>query len=252
MSTQCLPAIALVLSVASVACSKIPKDRSAVDAVDIHSTGDLGEGEVSDKISTAATSKFLGLFRGVTFDYEIYDETVLQRDLARIERYYQGHGYLDVHARSARVIRKSVSHVRVEIEVEAGPPTLNRRVAVDGIDSIPPAVAEAARLAATRARSKASDEGLAPGVAQPSSRMPRDSREANASSSLLRSASTSTAKRELACPAASSSAQAISPMSATRDPWIAFRRSRTASSAECSRAAPISTFNSSNAPTAST
>src|SRR5580704_19425156 len=126
MSTQRLPAIALVLSVmVSLACSKIPKDRSAVDAVDIHSTGDLPEGDVADKISTAATPKFLGLFRGVAFDYEIYDETVVQRDLARIERYYQGKGYLDAHVRAARVIRTSASHVHIEIQVDAGPPTLN-------------------------------------------------------------------------------------------------------------------------------
>src|SRR5580658_870970 len=141
----------ILFGLGNAACSKIPKDRSAIDVVDIHATGDLSEGDVSDKISTAATPKFLGLFRGVAFDYEIYDETVVQRDLARIERYYQGHGYLDVHARSARVIRKSLSHVRIEIEVDAGPPTLNRRVAIDGIDSIPPPVAEAVRLAATRA-----------------------------------------------------------------------------------------------------
>jgi outer membrane translocation and assembly module TamA len=151
MSTQRLPLIVLVLGMVGWGCSTIPKDRSAIDAVDIHATGDLGEGEVSDKISTAATPKFLGLFRGVAFDYEIYDETVVQRDLARIERYYQGHGYFDAHARAARVIRKSASHVRVEIEVDAGPPTLNRRVTIEGLDSIPPSVAEAARLAAAEA-----------------------------------------------------------------------------------------------------
>jgi outer membrane protein insertion porin family/translocation and assembly module TamA len=151
MSISRLSAVVLLFGMANVACSKIPKDRSAVDAVDLRATGDLREGDVSDKISTAATPKFLGLFRGVAFDYEIYDETVVQRDLARIERYYQGHGYLDAHVRAARVIRKSSSHVRVEIDVDAGPPTLNRRVTVEGLAGVPPLVAEAARLAATSA-----------------------------------------------------------------------------------------------------
>src|SRR5580658_1541823 len=141
----------ILFGLGNAACSKIPKDRSAIDVVDIHATGDLSEGDVSDKISTAATPKFLGLFRGVAFDYEIYDETVVQRDLARIERYHQGHGYLDAHARAARVIRTSASHVHIEIQVDAGPPTLNRHVTIDGLGSVPPSVVEAARLAANEA-----------------------------------------------------------------------------------------------------
>jgi outer membrane translocation and assembly module TamA len=141
----------ILFGLGNAACSKIPKDRSAIDVVDIHATGDLSEGDVSDKISTAATPKFLGLFRGVAFDYEIYDETVVQRDLARIERYYQGHGYLDAHARAARVIRTSASHVHIEIQIDAGPPTLNRHVTIDGLGSVPPSVVEAARLAANEA-----------------------------------------------------------------------------------------------------
>jgi outer membrane protein assembly factor BamA len=143
--------LALPLGIASMACSKIPKDRSAVDAVDIYGAGDLGEGNVADKISTAETPKLLGLFRGVAYDYEVFDESVLQRDLARIERYYQGHGYFDAHARAGRVIRKNARHVRVEIYVEPGPPTLNRRITISGVESIPNSVAAAVRLAASGA-----------------------------------------------------------------------------------------------------
>jgi outer membrane protein assembly factor BamA len=140
--------VAMALGVAVAACSSIPPGRSAVDSVDIESGPGVHDGDVSDRIATAATPKFLGLFRGVAYDYEVYDESVLQRDLARVDRYYQGHGYLDAHARAARLIRISDNHVRVEIDVDAGPPTLNRAVRVEGLESIPSSVAEAARLAA--------------------------------------------------------------------------------------------------------
>jgi outer membrane translocation and assembly module TamA len=142
---------AIFLFALGTACSKIPKDRSAVDAVDLYGSGPLGESNVLDKISTAPSPKLLGLFRGIGYDYEVYDETVLQRDLARIERYYQGHGYFEAHARAARVIRKNARHVRVEIYVEPGPPTLNRSETIHGLEGLPEPVAAAARLAVTNA-----------------------------------------------------------------------------------------------------
>jgi outer membrane protein assembly factor BamA len=148
MSRNLTQTIALALGIAGTACSSIPRDRSAIDAVDIRSASNIPEADVADKISTAATPKFLGLFRGVAYDYEVYDETVLQRDLARIERYFIGHGYLDAHARAAEVLRISKNHVRVEILVDAGPPTKNRSVRVDGLDGLPQPIADAVRAAA--------------------------------------------------------------------------------------------------------
>ncbi len=147
MSTKLIQTVALVLGVAISACSKIPSGRSAVDAVDIESSSEVHDSDVNDRIATAATPKFLGLFRGIAYDYEVYDETVLQRDLARVERYFRGHGYLDAHARASRVIHVSLTHVRVEIDVDAGAPTFNRRVTVEGLGSIPPLVADAVRAA---------------------------------------------------------------------------------------------------------
>jgi outer membrane protein insertion porin family/translocation and assembly module TamA len=150
MSTQPQTLVALALSVALPACSSIPAGRSAIDAVDIESRSDLSGSDVGDKIATTPTPKFLGLFRGIAYDYEVYDETVFQRDLARVERYFRGHGYLDARARAARVIRKSENHVRVEIEVDAGPPTFNGGVEVAGLESVPAPVVEAVRVAANR------------------------------------------------------------------------------------------------------
>jgi hypothetical protein len=151
MSSKLMLPAALALGLASMACSSIPKGRSAIDAVDVYGTGAISENTIEDKISTAATPKFLGLFRGVAYDYEVYDETVLQRDLARIERYYQGHGYFDAKARTARVLRKNARHVTVEIYVEPGLPTQNRRVTLDGLEGLPAPVVTAVRVAASDA-----------------------------------------------------------------------------------------------------
>src|SRR5580692_4267574 len=148
MPTKLIRALAVVLGSLLTACSTIPPGRSSIDSVDIESASDVNDSDVSDRISTAATPKFLGLFRGVAYDYEVYDETVLQRDLARIERYFIGHGYLDAHARAAEVRKISKNHVRVDIVVDAGPPTKNRSVRVDGLDGLPQPISDAVRAAA--------------------------------------------------------------------------------------------------------
>ena len=71
----------------------------------------LDESDVEDKLATGATAKFMGLFRGIVYDYEVYDPSVLQRDMARVERYYRGKGFLEAHARVGRVVQVSARHV---------------------------------------------------------------------------------------------------------------------------------------------
>jgi outer membrane protein insertion porin family/translocation and assembly module TamA len=132
-------------------CSSIPAGRSAVDSVRIVNARQLGGDAVTEKLSTTATPKFLGLFRGVVYDYEVFDASALQRDLARVERYYIGHGFLEAHARAGRVVRASSNDVRVEIVVDEGTPTLNQLVRIDGLDALPDSVAAAVRGAASSA-----------------------------------------------------------------------------------------------------
>jgi outer membrane translocation and assembly module TamA len=144
-------ALASIALLSLAGCSTIPPGRAAVDAVDIRGARAIDDDDIADKIATAPSSKLLGLFRGVIFDYEIYDPSVVQRDLARVERLYRGHGFLDARARAGRVLHVSADHVRVEIVVDEGAPTINRSVRVDGLESLPAAVASAARLAATDA-----------------------------------------------------------------------------------------------------
>lgn len=132
-------------------CTSIPAGRSAIDSVRMVNARQLDGDAVTDKLATTATPKFLGLFRGVVYDYEIFDASALQRDLARVERYYVGHGFLEAHARAGRVVHVSANHVRVEIVVDEGTPTLNRSVRVDGLDGLPDDVSGAVRDAASSA-----------------------------------------------------------------------------------------------------
>ncbi|MGA3124561.1 MAG: POTRA domain-containing protein, partial [Polyangiaceae bacterium] len=130
-----------------VACSKIPPGRSAVDSVSILDAKEIEASQTEDQIATAASAKFLFLFQGVAYDYSTYDEATLQRDMARVERFYRSKGFFDAHARVARVLQVSSKHVRVQIVVDEGPATLNRNVTIVGLDGLPPPIADAARQA---------------------------------------------------------------------------------------------------------
>jgi len=92
-----------------------------VDSVRVLHAKDVQPSEIEEKLATQASTKFLFLFQGVAYDYEVYDESVLQRDMARVERLYRSKGYFDAHARVARVYRVK-DHVRVEIVVDERAP----------------------------------------------------------------------------------------------------------------------------------
>jgi outer membrane protein insertion porin family/translocation and assembly module TamA len=144
------PLLALLpLAWAIAGCATIPEGRSAIDSVHIERAKTLEQDDVLGSLATTASPKFLGVFRGLFFDYEIFDASILQRDLARVERYYRGHGFLAAYARAARVVHVAPDHVRVHIVVDEGPPTIVRSVRVDGVDGLPANVGDAARNAAT-------------------------------------------------------------------------------------------------------
>lgn len=136
------------LLVSAGACSRIPQGRSAVDSVRILNTHELDSAAIEDKIATQASTRFLFLFQGIAYDYSVYDEATLQRDMARVERFYRLKGFFDAHARVAHVRQVSPSHVRIEILVDEGPPTRNRKITLAGIDALPSDVVAAVHKAA--------------------------------------------------------------------------------------------------------
>jgi outer membrane protein assembly factor BamA len=143
--------LALVLvGLAPVGCVKkeYPGDASVVSDVDLSGADAVDPDDVLAGLATAESPRFLGIWDGVVFDYEVYDETLLERDLERIQRYYQARGYYEAQVTAARVVRTDAHHVRVELRVVEGVPVLIAgNVTTPGIERLP----FKAALAASRA-----------------------------------------------------------------------------------------------------
>ncbi len=139
-----LPCAALTLG----ACAKLPPGQSAIDSVTLLGTHALDEAAIEDKLATEASPKFLGLFQGFVYDYHFFNHATFQRDLARVERYYQQRGYYSAHARAGRVITSRPGHVRIEILVEEGTAAVNRELTLAGGEHLDPAVREVLRATA--------------------------------------------------------------------------------------------------------
>ncbi len=132
-------------------CNRVPAGRTSVDDVTVRGAKKIDDDDIREKIATSPSPKFLGLFRGVVYEYSVFDRNVLQRDLARVEAFYRSKGYYDAHARAGRVHVVDDQHVQVEILVEEGEPAHLRRVRVVGVDGLPAEIAREAHRAATRA-----------------------------------------------------------------------------------------------------
>ena len=122
----------------------------AVDDVTVRGAKKVDDGDILDAIATTESEKFLGLFRGVIYEYSVFDRNVFQRDLARVEAFYRSKGFYDAHARAGRVHVLNDQHVRIEIVVEEGQPVLVRSVRVDGLEDVPKDIADIARRAAAQ------------------------------------------------------------------------------------------------------
>lgn len=135
----------LVWALMLFGCASVPNRRYVINSIGVTGNAALDENEIVEKIASRASPRFLGLFPGVVYDYEIFDRYVLERDLQRIERYYRARGYYWTRVRAGRVFNTGPRDVSVEIEVDEGPPTLIGRVDIHGLESLAPEVAGAAR-----------------------------------------------------------------------------------------------------------
>jgi outer membrane protein insertion porin family/translocation and assembly module TamA len=143
-------AAGLLVLLASLGCNRVPQGRSSVDDVTVRGAQKVDTGDILDRIATTESEKFLGLFRGVLYEYSLFDRNVLQRDLARVEAFYRSKGFYDAHARAGRVHKIDDKHVRVEIIVEEGEPVRIRSVRVDGLDELPKDIQDIARREARK------------------------------------------------------------------------------------------------------
>ncbi|MCU0694701.1 MAG: hypothetical protein MUF54_25265 [Polyangiaceae bacterium] len=114
-------------------CASVPAGHTVVDSVDIQGAKTVDEDEVEDRLATAASPKFLGLFRGFVYDYTVFNRRTLDIDIERVQRYYRARGFFDARVRSGRVITTKQGHVAITIEVEEGASVLVRKVTVEGV-----------------------------------------------------------------------------------------------------------------------
>lgn len=127
-----------------MACAAIPSRRYAIEAISVSGNDHIDDADILQRIATRETPKFLGVFRGAMFDYEVFDRYVLERDLQRIERYYRARGFYRCHVRAGRVFDTGPRRVSVEIVVEEGPPTRVGRIDVHGLEALSAEVQDAA------------------------------------------------------------------------------------------------------------
>jgi outer membrane protein assembly factor BamA len=131
------PRIALIaLALTMAGCVTVPKGRIAVDRVKFEGNDTIPAKQLQKRIATKETRRFLGVARGLLYDYELFNRHVLERDLQRIERFYRARGYYQARARAGRVFHTASNHVRVEIVIEEGEPVVLRRVDVHGVSKL--------------------------------------------------------------------------------------------------------------------
>lgn len=139
---------ALVTFQATFGCASIPDRRFALRSIDISGNHAVDADDVRAEIASQQSARFLGLFPGVIYDYEIFDRYVLERDLQRIERYFRARGFYHATVRSGRVFYKSARQVGVEILIDEGAPMIVRRVDLHRLEGLPtPLVRQATVLA---------------------------------------------------------------------------------------------------------
>lgn len=127
----------------------MPDGKRAIAEVDIRGTHDIDVDDLSTKIDTREDVRFLGIFHGVVYEYEIFDQYALRRDLERIERYLRAEGYYEAHVYASRVVEKG-NKVYVTISVNQGEPILVDSITITAQSPVDKATTDATRIAAAR------------------------------------------------------------------------------------------------------
>jgi outer membrane protein assembly factor BamA len=133
-----------ICALLALSCASIPGRRYAVESITVSGNESIDDADIEEKIASRASPRFLGVFQGVVYDYEVFDRYVLERDLQRIERYYRTRGFYWTRVRAGRVFNTGPRKVSVEILIDEGPPTYVGRIDIHGIESLPLDLTEAA------------------------------------------------------------------------------------------------------------
>ena len=130
--------------------------RPVISSVELESDGAVETAPIVEGLATAASPRLFEVIPRV-LEYEIYDPTVLARDLERVERAYRARGYYEAKVTAARVIHIDEHHVRVELRVHEGEPVRVVQADAPGLGSVP-------LEASTTARDAVAGKKLFPGA----------------------------------------------------------------------------------------
>jgi outer membrane protein insertion porin family/translocation and assembly module TamA len=114
--------------------------QPVVAEVEIQGNSAVDTSGLLEGLATTESERFLGIWDGVAFEYEIYDPDLLSKDLERVERFLKRRGYYEAKVVAARVIPKDAHRVRIEIRVTEGAPVVTREVTPHGLETLPIAV----------------------------------------------------------------------------------------------------------------
>jgi outer membrane protein insertion porin family/translocation and assembly module TamA len=111
-----------------------PNDLSGciIEDVRIRGNSSVASEDIKERLATTESSHVFGgalehvpllsIWDNLTVEYERFDRFVLERDLARVGRFYRARGFYEAQVRAGRVIKLDSGRVRVEIAVEEGIP----------------------------------------------------------------------------------------------------------------------------------
>lgn len=128
-------------------CKPYPPAGYVIEDVEVLAPQIPGDEALLEQLATQESPKFLGFIPRLVFEYEVFDENVLERDLERIERFYRARGYYEAYVTATRVLVTDAHHVRVQIRVDPGLAVQTGRVTLLGIERLPLPVATAALAA---------------------------------------------------------------------------------------------------------
>lgn len=118
-----------------------PPGQSVVSEVTLEGVAGKRETELTEGLATVASPRFLGIWDGVGFDYEVFDPELLRHDIERVESYLRSRGYYEARVLATRVTRVDQHRVRVQISVREGPPVLISSIELSGLEVVPLEVA---------------------------------------------------------------------------------------------------------------
>lgn len=121
--------LALVLLAACGACAHVDPEREVLDSVRFEGNRSFADDELLDHLALVPTSPWPWA------DPQYFDRGTLAGDRRRLLRFYRASGFYEAKVRSQ--VTTDGRSVRVRIAVEEGPPTLVRKVDVEGVAGLP-------------------------------------------------------------------------------------------------------------------